>query len=96
MLTVGRDERSQITIPNPTLDKVDQGRKDDQGHDEEEREGKQGVFRSVHRDVHDLDRAAESRAKYISEGARSNVWVSPYAQEHLILILERSKDSKQT
>lgn len=73
MLTVGRDERSQITIPNPTLDKVDQGRKDDQGHDEEEREGKQGVFRSVHRDVHDFDRAAESGARHISLGARSSV-----------------------
>lgn len=43
-LTVCRDERSQIAIPNPTLDKVDQGRKDDQGHDQEEREGEQGVF----------------------------------------------------
>lgn len=35
-LTVCRDESPQIAIPNPTLDKVDQGRKDDQRHDEEE------------------------------------------------------------
>lgn len=76
MLTVCRDESPQIAIPNPTLDKIDQGRKDDQSHDEEEREGEQGVFRSVHGDVHDLDRAAESGARDISLGARLSVGVS--------------------
>jgi hypothetical protein len=96
MLTVCRDESPQIAIPNPTLDKVDQGRKYDQGHHEEEREGEQGVFRSVHRDVHDFDRAAKSGAKYISQGARSDVRVSPCAQEHLVLILERPEDPEQT
>ena len=76
MLTVCRDESPQIAIPNPTFDKVDQGRKDDQGHDEEEREGEQGVFRSVHRDVHNFDRAADSEARDISLGARLSVGVS--------------------
>lgn len=36
ILTICRDECSQVVVPDPSFDKVDQGRKDDNGHDEEE------------------------------------------------------------
>lgn len=56
-LTVRCNKCAQVAIPHASFNKVDQSREDDERHDEEEGQGKEGVFGPMDGNVHDLDRA---------------------------------------
>lgn len=87
LLTLGIHKRAKHSIPHTTLGEIDQRRKDNEGHRDEECECQQGIFRAVDSNVHDLDGAVREEGQEIEK-----LSVKADIQKHLILIFECPED----